>query len=125
MEEIELFKELEEENESSITINGDVIISIQNGEKKLNLKTLRGKIKKPLKDMIRERDSKKCICCGKTFKEHLEVHHIMPIRRYPDLANNPENLVSLCQQCHSNYHKLYEGEEGAASFVKFIKKFGR
>ena len=123
-EEIELYNINEEEDESPITINGDIFISVNNYGGKINLKKIRSKITKPLKNKIKERDSKTCLCCGKKFKNHLEVHHIMPISKYPDLATTPENLASLCQKCHARYHDLYKGEEGAVSFAIFLKQYG-
>ena len=30
-----------------------------------------------------------------------DVHHIFPIRLWPELAYNKSNLVSLCRQCHN------------------------
>ena len=114
-EEIELYNINEEEDESPI---------VNNYGGKINLKKIRSKITKPLKNKIKERDSKTCLCCGKKFKNHLEVHHIMPISKYPDLATTPENLASLCQKCHARYHDLYKGEEGAVSFAIFLKQYG-
>lgn len=126
-EELELFKELnteEENDDSSININGDVIISINNYSGK-KIKNIRTKITKSLKDKIRERDSMICQCCGKKFERHLEVHHIMPISRFPELVIEPENLISLCQQCHARYHTLYNHNEGAMTFAKFLQQYGR
>lgn len=124
-EELELFKDLEKnEQETPIIINGDVIISFNN-QKKENIKNIRNKITKTLKTKIKNRDSKTCLCCGRKFENHLEVHHIMPVSKYPELVCVPENLASLCQQCHDKYHKLYKDNEGAVSFATFLKKYGR
>lgn len=124
--ELELFKDLEKETDDvPITINGDVILSINNYGPKTNLKTVRNKITKTLKSKIKERDSKTCLCCGRKFENHLEVHHIMPLKTFPELACVPENLASLCQQCHARYHDLYKHNEGAASFAMFLKQYGR
>ena len=128
-EEIELYKNITEEEQPqnpNITINGDIIISINNeNTKKTNTKKIRNKLTKPLKKEIKKRDSKKCTCCNKTFKNHLEIHHIMPVSKYPELAYDPENLVSLCQKCHAKYHEYYRNQEGARTFIKFIKKHGK
>lgn len=126
-EELELYSDLEEENENetSLTINGDVYISINNGGGKVDLRKIRSKLTKPLKQKIKQRDSKTCLCCGKKFENHLEVHHIMPVSRFPELATIPENLASLCQQCHAKYHEMYKNNEGAVSFATFLKQYGR
>lgn len=129
MEELELFKDLYEEEETDeetpLTINGDVFISINGYKDRIDLKKIRTKITKPLKQKIKKRDSKTCLCCGRKFENHLEVHHIMPISKFPELATVPENLASLCQQCHAKYHTLYKGNEGAISFAMFLKEYGR
>lgn len=126
-EEFELYKEIEEnqEEDSPVTINGDVFISVNNYGGKVNLKKIRSKITKPLKQRIKQRDSKTCLCCGRKFENHLEVHHIMPVSKYPELATVPENLASLCQQCHAKYHEMYKNNEGAVSFATFLKQYGK
>lgn len=126
-EEFELYKEIEEnqEEDSPVTINGDVFISVNNYGGKVNLKKIRSKITKPLKQRIKQRDSKTCLCCGRRFENHLEVHHIMPVSKYPELATVPENLASLCQQCHAKYHEMYKNNEGAVSFATFLKQYGK
>jgi len=53
-----------------------------------------------LKEVIRNRDRRKCQLCGKTELENeqkLDVHHI----DYNKKNNDPINLVSLCRCCHS------------------------
>jgi len=41
----------------------------------------------------------RCAACGKDTK--LEVHHIKPVHKYPELELDPENLVTLCADpCH-------------------------
>lgn len=125
-EEFELFKEIIEDEidgKEPITINGDVYISVNNG--KGSLKNIRSKITKNIKRKIKERDSETCLCCGRKFETHLEVHHIMPLSRFPELATIPENMASLCQQCHARYHELYKYNEGAVSFAKYLKQYGR
>lgn len=49
------------------------------------------------------RDGHKCKHCnGKSKDEILEVHHIESRKTG---GNAPNNLVTLCSTCHSNYHK--------------------
>lgn len=64
------------------------------------------KFNKILKASIRERDNHVCQICGKTTEENgrrLDVHHIDYIKANLD----PENLISLCINCHrkSNYNR--------------------
>lgn len=59
-----------------------------------------------LKRSIRKRDGYKCMECKysqKDLKKTLAVHHI----DYNKKNNNPENLISLCNQCHAktNYRR--------------------
>ena len=52
-----------------------------------------------LKEVIRNRDRRKCQICYKTELENkykLSVHHI----DYNKNNNNPNNLISLCVSCH-------------------------
>lgn len=70
-----------------------------------------------LKEVIRNRDGRKCFICEKTELENekkLMVHHI----DYNKNNNNPDNLITLCLSCHSKtsfdrdywigYFKRYE-----------------
>lgn len=55
-------------------------------------------------ESIRVRDGHKCKRCEKPQgKEKLSVDHVRPWRTFKDkeLANHPDNLVSLCRRCHS------------------------
>lgn len=61
-----------------------------------------------LKEVIRNRDRRKCFICEKTEldnKEKLTVHHI----DYNKQNNNPDNLISLCRKCHTktNHNRNY------------------
>jgi len=56
--------------------------------------------------VILERDHNKCVLCGSEF--NLNVHHsyyILGVKPwdYPD-----ESLVTLCEQCHLEYHKTHK-----------------
>ncbi len=61
-----------------------------------------------LKEVIRNRDRRKCVVCEKIElenKKKLSVHHI----DYNKRNNNPNNLISLCRSCHvkTNYNREY------------------
>lgn len=63
---------------------------------------------KDLKEVIRNRDKRKCFICEKTElenKRRLAIHHI----DYDKKNNNPNNLISLCDKCHlkTNYNRDY------------------
>lgn len=40
-----------------------------------------------------------CAACGS--KENLQVHHIKPIRFFPELRYDESNLQTLCISCHA------------------------
>lgn len=54
-----------------------------------------------------DRDKSTCLDCGEYCKS-LEVHHIYPLRTYPQLALEVSNGVSLCVECH---YKLKNSED--------------
>jgi len=54
---------------------------------------------KDLKEVIRNRDRRKCQICEKTELENnkkLDCHHI----DYNKRNNNPNNLIAICRKCH-------------------------
>ena len=58
-----------------------------------------------LKAYAKYRDGYKCRACGKSKKDgkKLEVHHI--IRKADGGTDVPENVVTLCEDCHKAHHK--------------------
>lgn len=59
-----------------------------------------------LKAYAKYRDGYKCRACGKSKHKDgvkLEVHHI--IRRADGGTDVPENVVTLCEDCHKAHHK--------------------
>ena len=56
-----------------------------------------------IREYVFFRDGHKCQCCkGKSKNKILNVHHIES--RHTG-GNAPNNLITLCKTCHSNYHK--------------------
>lgn len=56
-----------------------------------------------LKELVRDRDERKCSECGITeeeIQESLVVHHIDNNKK----NNNVINLISVCRICHGNIH---------------------
>ena len=50
---------------------------------------------------ILERDNYTCRKCGEKFKSSfLHTHHIKPISKYPSLALDISNGITLCRNCH-------------------------
>ena len=54
-----------------------------------------------VKEYVRCRDGYRCRKCGS--KTHLEVHHI--VQRKDGGSNIPDNLVTLCHDCHAALHR--------------------
>ena len=68
-----------------------------------------------------KRDGGLCVDCRKKgmITPAEEVHHVIPLTaenvKDPNISLNPENLVSLCRECHKNRHgtsgRRYEIDE--------------
>jgi 5-methylcytosine-specific restriction endonuclease McrA len=53
-----------------------------------------------------QRDNFTCQCCGQRGKE-LHAHHIFNFADNPDLRLDINNGITLCKQCHYEFHKTY------------------
>ncbi len=52
-----------------------------------------------------ERSGHKCEICGKELTwETNELHHILPIHRFPQFAMDERNMQCLCHSCHKDIH---------------------
>lgn len=60
------------------------------------------------KEIARQRDENACFVTGIQRKGN-EMHHIFPVVAYPELACNPNNLVTLTKEEHIEYHKFTGG----------------
>ena len=133
-----LFDDVDKKVENgNIVIEGDVNINIiektnfEKDEVKKDIKIGQKSVKKlrqsacmkNWKKKIRSRDEGECQCCHETVEEGLEVHHIMPLAKYPDLGCDENNGIALCKQCHSKYHQMYQGAENASTFAKFLRDY--
>jgi thymidylate synthase (FAD) len=75
-------------------------------------------LRKPLMDRRREiyqRDEWRCRLCALHSNE-LTLHHVIPVWARPDLADDEQNVVSLCRPCHLNVN----GRE-----LEYVERFGR
>jgi len=52
-----------------------------------------------LKQEVKDRDSHKCVVCGR--EKDLKAHHIIPYGE-----SSMDNLVTVCGYCHEYIHKI-------------------
>ena len=59
-----------------------------------------------LREAILRRDGYRCRECARfgRIRQATTVHHIQHLEARPDLAYEPDNLVSLCAACHARAH---------------------
>lgn len=65
------------------------------------------RVNRSLVKKILKRDNFTCQECGKVFKEDgswPDTHHILPKR--DGGTDDPENLITLCEECHNKKHKI-------------------
>lgn len=58
-----------------------------------------------LRNYIFNRDNFKCHYCNEK-KEHLHAHHKIPFWVEPNAFLDPENLITVCTECHFQYAHL-------------------
>ena len=67
--------------------------------------------------IVKERDTK-CFICG---AESIQCHHIFSYKDNPGLQANVGNCISLCPDCHREYHEAFE-EVNPYTFLQFTKQ---
>lgn len=70
---------------------------------------------------IRKRDGYFCRVCGKMFCM-LHVHHIEPWCIDRSLRYEKSNLITLCKDCHVEFHSLYGPCGDYYDFVEYISE---
>ena len=57
------------------------------------------------KRKLYERQGCCCPHCGQHFEyDDMELHHVLPIGRFPELRRSIRNSVMLCRECHKEVH---------------------
>ena len=57
------------------------------------------------KHKLYERQGGCCPHCGQPFEyEQLELHHVLPLSRFPELGQSIRNGIMLCHRCHKEVH---------------------
>ena len=71
---------------------------------------------------VYERDNYTCQCCGKHGGK-LNVHHLYNYAEYICLRLVIENGVTLCEDCHKKFHRLYGRKHNTKKqYDEFINK---
>ena len=48
----------------------------------------------------------RCEVCGKEVKyRNMQMHHVLPYGRFPDLSLDPRNIMLVCCDCHKEIHQ--------------------
>lgn len=66
----------------------------------------RNKITGSINPTIRNRDNFTCQNCFQ-YSGYLECHHIFDFATYPELKFEEVNLITLCKNCHTDFHSIY------------------
>ena len=69
----------------------------------------------------RKRDRNTCYACG-TSHCKLVVHHLEPWARDKNNRYKLANLITLCEPCHIQFHKLYGLDAGLEEFTEYLKE---
>ena len=116
-EELDLPPEVMQTQAYWISLSGETVEKIRNQGLWANDKNDYGPQWEKLTEKIRQRENYRCRNCGVTGD--LEVHHIIPFRRFddPDEANDPDNLVALCPRCHKLAETSVHIQSGLAALA--------
>lgn len=75
---------------------------------------------------VYHRDNYTCQCCGIHGATDFNAHHIMNWKDYPDLRFDPDNGITLCQNCHSLFHSIYgKRHNNQDQLTDFINLYGK
>ncbi len=101
-----------------ISLNPEVVKRIKDSGLWRNQTNDYGNSWNTIKQAIRARDLFRCRHCGvaESDKPH-DVHHVIPFRKFdkPEMANHPENLVTLCGRCHRLAEQQVHIQSGLAA----------
>ncbi|MBU3905213.1 MAG: HNH endonuclease [Nanoarchaeota archaeon] len=67
---------------------------------------------KELTKLIRKRDKNTCYKCN---KKGLQIHHIIPFKF--SKSDRPDNLITLCQSCHTKIDHEYS-RTGKTNYIR-------
>lgn len=69
-----------------------------------------------------KRDYWTCVCCG--YKgDNINAHHLKSFNRFPELQFEISNGITLCINCHKEFHNLYGTRKFTSDdFYEFLKE---
>ena len=73
---------------------------------------------------VYERDNYVCQACGDSRGGNLIAHHIEGYNNNPSLRVKVSNGITLCEDCHNNFHHQFgRGNNTAEQFKSFMKAY--
>ena len=74
---------------------------------------------------VLKRDDYTCQCCGKTsYQTKMVVHHKDGYNWCIEKRTDPDNGVTLCEECHKKFHHIYGvGNNTKEQYDEFIKQY--
>ena len=75
---------------------------------------------KEWRKLVYERDNYQCQICGDKRGGNLNAHHIESYANNSDKRILLENGITMCEECHKNFHHLYGNNNTKVQFIEFI-----
>ena len=72
------------------------------------------------RDAVFARDKYTCQKCGDNRGKNLNAHHLEPYKTNPELRTTLSNGVTLCKQCHINFHHQYGFDVTSLQFNEYM-----
>ena len=66
------------------------------------------------------RDDYTCLACGERGGS-LAAHHIEPWALNRELRYDPANLITLCKECHNQFHAIYGNDCDLEDLEDYLK----
>ena len=75
------------------------------------------------RNKVYERDNYTCQICNKKSTGNLNAHHIESYNNNPELRTELDNGITLCEDCHKDFHHLYgKGNNTRSQLNEWILK---
>jgi hypothetical protein len=74
-----------------------------------------------LSKQILARDDYTCLVCGERGGR-LAAHHLESWSQCKELRYDPANIITLCKECHTTFHKMYTNDCTFEDFEEFLKQ---